>query len=79
MVPRLPYSPGLTVGDFYLFRVWKKKLQGIDVSDDEELKRKILTIFEGIPSDELITSFDHWIERYQWIATSAGNYYPSSA
>jgi hypothetical protein len=28
-------------------------MQGIDVSDDEELKSEILMIFQDIPSDEL--------------------------
>jgi hypothetical protein len=61
-----------------LFDVLKQKLQGIDVSDDEELKIEILTIFQDIPSNELKKSFDNWIERSQWVAANAGNYYPSS-
>jgi hypothetical protein len=52
-------------------------LQGIDVSDDKELKTEILTIFQCISSDELENSFDHWIERCQWVATNAGKDYPS--
>jgi hypothetical protein len=72
-----PYSPDLAIADFSLFSVLKQKLQGIDVSDDEELKIEILTIFQVIPSDELKSSFDHWIERCQWVAANAGNYYPS--
>jgi hypothetical protein len=60
--------------------VWyrEEKLQGIDISDDEELKSEILRILQGIPSDELKKSFDRWIEKSQWVATNAGNYYPSS-
>jgi hypothetical protein len=54
-----PYSLDMAIADFYLFCVLKQKLRGIDVSDDKELKREILTIFQGIPSDELKTSFDH--------------------
>jgi hypothetical protein len=54
-----------------------QKLQGIDISDDEELKSEILTIFQGIPSDELEKSFDHWIEKCQWIAANPRNYCPS--
>jgi hypothetical protein len=48
-----------------LFGVLKQEPQGIDANHDEELKSEILTIFERIPSDELKTSFDHWIERCQ--------------
>jgi hypothetical protein len=32
-----------------------KKLQGIDVSDEEELKSEILAILQGIPSEDLKT------------------------
>jgi hypothetical protein len=56
-------SPNLAIADFSLFRVLKQKLHGIGVSDDEQVKSEILTIFQGIPSDELKKSFAHWIER----------------
>jgi hypothetical protein len=52
-------------------------MQGIDVRDDEDLKSGILRIFEGIPSDELKKSFDHWIERCHWVAANAGNTHSS--
>jgi hypothetical protein len=73
------YSPGLAIADFHLSGVLKQKLQDIDVSNDEELKSEILTISQGIPSDELKRSFDHWIERCQWVAANAGSYYPSES
>jgi hypothetical protein len=71
------YSADMAIANFYLFRVLKQKLQAIDANDDEELKSEILTIFQGIPSYELKQSFDHWIERCQWVATNAGNNCPS--
>jgi hypothetical protein len=71
-----PYSPVLAIPDFYLFGIRKQKLQGIDITDDEELKSEILTIFQGIPSDELKRSFDQWITRCQWVAANAGNDHP---
>jgi hypothetical protein len=40
-------------------------VEGIDLDHDEEMKSEIMTIFQGIPSDELNKSFDHWIERCQ--------------
>jgi hypothetical protein len=40
-----PYSPDLAITDFPLSGVLKQKLQGIDASDEEELKSGILTIF----------------------------------
>jgi hypothetical protein len=76
-VPHPLYSSDLAIADFYLFSVLKQKLPGIDVSDDEELESETLTIFQGIPSDELKKLFDHWIERCQLVAANAGNYCPS--
>jgi hypothetical protein len=66
------YSSNLVVVDFCLFGVLKQKLQGIDISDDKEPKSEILTIVQAIPSNELKTSFDRWIERCQWAAANAG-------
>jgi hypothetical protein len=44
-LPHAPYSLDLAFADFHLFHVLNQKLHGIDVSDDEELKSEILTIF----------------------------------
>jgi hypothetical protein len=50
-------------------------MQNIVISDDEELKSEILTIFQGIPSDELKKSFDHRIARCQGVAANSGTHY----
>jgi hypothetical protein len=71
-VPHPRHSPDLAIADVYLCRVLKQKLQGIDESDDEELKGEILRIFQGIPSDQPKTSFDHWIERGPWLPPRHG-------
>jgi hypothetical protein len=76
-VPHLPNSPHLAITDFYLFPLGKQTLHGIEASDEEELKSEILTIFQGISSDDVKKSFDHWIERCEWVAASAENSYPS--
>jgi hypothetical protein len=60
-----------------LFGVLKQTQQGIDVSDGDKLKTEILTIVPGIPSNEQNKAFDHYIERCQWVAANAGNYYSS--
>jgi hypothetical protein len=75
-MPNPSYSPDLAIADFYLFGLLKQKLQGIDVSDTEELKSKILRIFQDIPSDELKQSFDHQIERCHWVAANAVTLWP---
>jgi hypothetical protein len=66
-------------GNCRLLFVWclEAKLQVIDLSDGEEPKNEILTIFQGIPSDELKKSFDDWIERCQSVAAKTENHYPS--
>jgi hypothetical protein len=76
-MPHPSYSQDLTIADFYSFDIIKQKLQDIDANDEEELKSEILRIFHIILSKELEKSFDRWIERCQWVAANAGNYYPS--
>jgi hypothetical protein len=44
------YSPDLAIADFYFLGALKQNLQGIDASDDEELKSEILRIIRSIPS-----------------------------
>jgi hypothetical protein len=77
MMPHSPDSPDVVITDYYLLGSLKQTLQDIDGSDDEELKSETLTMFQGIPSDDLKESFDHWIERCQWVPTNRGNYYLS--
>jgi hypothetical protein len=72
LVPHPPCSTDVAIADFHLFGVLKQKLQGIEVSDDEELKSEILTIFQDIPSDQPKKSFDPWIERCHWVAANTG-------
>jgi hypothetical protein len=72
-----PYSPDLEIADFDLLGVSKQKLQGIDVSDGDELKTEILTIVPGIPSNKQNKAFDHCIERCQCVAANARNNYAS--
>jgi hypothetical protein len=50
-VRHAPYSSDLAIAYFHLFGVLKQKLQGNDVSDDEQLKSEILSNFQSIPSD----------------------------
>jgi hypothetical protein len=76
-VPHPFYSRDMAIADFYFFGVLRQKLQGIEINDDEELKSETLTIFQGIPSDELKKSFDHWVERCQWVAPNTRNHCPS--
>jgi hypothetical protein len=64
-VPHQSYSPDLAITYFCLFGVLNQKMQGIDVSDDEDLKSEILMILQGIPSDELKKAFDHEMKKIQ--------------
>jgi hypothetical protein len=52
-VSHSPGSADLAIADFHLFEILKQKLQGIDISDGEDLKSEILRIFQDISSDEL--------------------------
>jgi hypothetical protein len=76
-VPHRFDSPELAIADFYWFGVLKQQLQGINASDEEEPKSKILTIFQDILADELWKLFDQSIKRCHRVAGNAENYCPS--
>jgi hypothetical protein len=62
---------------FLFVCVLKQKLQGVDVSGEEELKSEIPTVFQGIPSNTLTQLSGHWTKKSHWFAANTGNDYPS--
>jgi hypothetical protein len=69
------YGPGLTSSDFFLFGYRKKKLQGVHILDRERLKSEIIRILGGIGPDVLISVFEDWIKRLEWVVQNDREYY----
>jgi hypothetical protein len=66
------YSPDLAPSDFFLFGYLKQKLQGVHILDREKLKSEIIRIFGEIGPDVLISVFENWIKRLEWVLQNAG-------
>ena len=57
LVPHPPYSPNLTLGDFFLFPQMKKFLKGKRFADVEEMKQKMTETLKGSKINELKSCF----------------------
>jgi hypothetical protein len=68
------YSPGLTSSDLFLFGYLKQKLQVVNIPDRERLKGEIIRIRGGIGPDVLISVFEDWIKRLEWVDQNGGEY-----
>jgi hypothetical protein len=68
------YSPGPTPNDFFLFGYLKQKLQGVHIPDRERLKSEIIRILDGIGLDVLISVFEDWMKRLEWVVQNSGEY-----
>jgi hypothetical protein len=68
-------NPGLTPSDFFLIGDLKRKLQGIHIPGRERLKSEIIRILGGIGPDLLISVFEDWIKRLEWVVQNGGEYY----
>jgi hypothetical protein len=68
------YSPGPTPSDFFPFGYVKQKLQAVHTRDRERLKSEIIRIFSGIGPDVLISVFEDWMKRLEWVVQNGGEY-----
>jgi hypothetical protein len=66
IMPHSPYSPGIALCDFWLFRELKKNLRGRRFGT-EELDAAVMEFFEGIPQEQ-------WQDRMQRVIHNAGEY-----
>lgn len=68
-----PYSPDLAPSDFWLFDFIKARLS--DHASEESLMSAITAICNSIPKEELIKTFDKWIERLELCIKFKGDYF----
>jgi hypothetical protein len=68
-------SPDLSPSGFFVFGYLKQKLQGVHIPDRERPKSEIIRIFREIGPDVLISVFEDWIKRLEWVVQNAGEYY----
>jgi len=74
--PHPPFSPDLAPSDFYLFGYIKNLLAGTSYKTPEDLSFAIQQILEGIPEHMLITVFEEWQRRLEYVINNNGDYFP---
>jgi hypothetical protein len=62
-IPQPPYSPDIPPGEFHMFGMLKRKLEGTMILDEHELMDDFDDIQTTVKTDELINVFDLLIER----------------
>ena len=59
-MPHPPYSPDLTLSNFYFASLDEKILKGKHFAGVEEMKQKMAEVLKGIKSDEFKSCFEQW-------------------
>jgi hypothetical protein len=72
--PHPPYSPDLTLPDFFLFGYLKRKLMGNHAESPSELLIRIRVILSDIPRETLNAVFLEWMERLRKCIDINGEY-----
>ena len=73
-LPHPPYSPDLAPSDFFLFGYLKKKLEGQNFDNDDDLKKETVKILSNIEKETLKKVFDEWIRRLELCILNKGDY-----
>ena len=64
-MPLPPYSPDVTLSNFFLFPWMKKVLKGKSFADVEEIKQKTAEALKGIKIDKFKNCFEQWNKKSQ--------------
>jgi hypothetical protein len=72
--PHPPYSPDLSLGDFWLFGFSKESMKGVEFSTDDQLLEAITRIWTDVTSEDIQSVFREWIDRLSWVIGNNGEY-----
>jgi transposase len=75
MAPHPPYSPDLTLSDFFSFEHLKHVLEGPEFPSEETLLAAIQRVLSDLISDILRAVFAKLIERLNRVVLNEGHYY----
>ena len=73
--PHSPYSPSLTLSNFFLFPWMKRFIKGKCFPDEEELKQKMAEALKGIKTEEFKNCFEQWKKCLNRCTASNGEYF----
>ena len=74
-IPHPPYSPDISLCDFYLFGRLKNALQQQNTQTLTEIQQATHSILSSIADDEWIRVFQEWKTRLIWIINHNGDYF----
>jgi histone-lysine N-methyltransferase SETMAR len=74
-MPHPPYSPDISLCDFYLFGYLKHYLGGMSFENPILLKNHIVAMMKGISAATYTNVFKNWIERIDFVIESGGKYF----
>jgi hypothetical protein len=74
-IPCPAYNPDLTPSGLFLFSYIKRKLTEYDIPDGYSLKSAITHIFDETEQEALITVFETWINRFEWVREHERDYF----
>ncbi|KAA6374034.1 MAG: putative Mariner Mos1 transposase, partial [Streblomastix strix] len=74
-IPQPPYSPDLSLADFYLFGYLKGALKGRNFTTAEDALEATTEVLNKIDSRTLLRVFNNWLIRLRYVIDSNGEYY----
>jgi hypothetical protein len=69
------YSPDAAPSNFFLFGYLKGEMAGFTVNSLAEVLSETRRTFQEISKETLVTVYDEWITRLEWITEHKGEYY----
>ena len=74
-MPHPPYSPDLTLNNYFLFPWMKKVLKGKHFASVEEVKQKTAEALKGLKINEFKNCFEQWKKCLDRCIASNGEYF----
>jgi hypothetical protein len=75
--PHPPYSPDVSVCNFWLFGMLKHEIKDRECQSQEEIVRAIAESWDDLTFAEVQSVFWEWMERRTWVAGNNGKYHPN--
>ena len=70
-----PYSPDLSLCDFFLFPKLKKQLRGIRFNDDNEMLTALEQAIDSLTKEDLKNCLEDWLIRMHKCIDAEGQYF----
>jgi hypothetical protein len=73
-MPHLPYSPGISLRDFWVFGMPKRILRQREFFSSDEIEDAIAQVLNDLTFDDVSSGLRDWIRRLAWVAENDGEY-----